>query len=165
MKNPETVYFSTFETPVGQFSVAVDPSGAVVATAFGDGQRLTRPEASEHGIRDEAKTARARAQITDYFRSPGKAFSLELAPRGTDYQKRVWAALREIPTGQTRSYGDIARKLRSSPRAVGQANGANPICLIIPCHRVIAADGSLGGFGFGLPMKRRLLEHEGALSP
>jgi methylated-DNA-[protein]-cysteine S-methyltransferase len=165
MKHPETIYTSTFETPVGQFSVAVDPSGAVVATAFGDGRRLARPEAFEHAICDEAKTARARAQITDYFRSAGKVFTLKLAPKGTDYQKRVWAALCEIPTGQTRSYGDIARKLHSSPRAVGQANGANPICLIIPCHRVIAADGSLGGFGFGLPIKRQLLEHEGVLSP
>src|ERR1035441_6878767 len=163
MKKPETVHYSTFKTPVGPFSVAVDSSGAVVATAFGDraslGGRLTRA----HAVRDEAKTAGIRAEITDYFHSARARFSLKLAPQGTDFQKRVWAALQKIPAGQTRSYGQIARELGSSPRAVGQANGANPICLIIPCHRVIGSDGSLTGFAFGETIKRWLLEHEGAI--
>jgi methylated-DNA-[protein]-cysteine S-methyltransferase len=162
MKRPESIYFSTFETPAGLFSVAVDFSGAVIAAAFGDERALMRRVSGEHAVPDSEKTARARTEIMNYFRSPRIGFSLNLAPRGTDFQKRVWAALRNIPSGQTRSYGDIARELRSSPRAVGQANGANPICLIVPCHRVVASDGSLGGFAFGVATKRMLLEHEGA---
>lgn len=164
MKNTESIYFSTFETPAGPFSVAVDFSGAVVAAAFGDERALTQRATGKHAVADSERTARARAEIMNYFRSPPMSFSLMLAPRGTEFQKRVWAALRNIPSGQTRSYGDIARELRSSARAVGQANAANPICLIVPCHRVVASDGSLGGFAFGVATKRRLLEHEGALS-
>jgi methylated-DNA-[protein]-cysteine S-methyltransferase len=164
MNQPETLYYSTFETPVGEFSVAVDSSGSVVATAFGGERSLNKRSSRAHAVRNEAKTAPARTEIAAYFRSARRELSVKLAPRGTDFQKRVWAALQAIPAGQTRSYGDIARKLRSSPRAVGQAAGANPICLIIPCHRVIGSDGSLTGFAFGKAIKRRLLEHEGALA-
>ena len=90
------------------------------------------------------------------------SFNLPLAPGGSDFQKRVWAALCAIPPGETRSYADIARTIGSAPRAVGGANGANPIPLFIPCHRVIAADGSLGGYsgGDGPVTKRYLLDHE-----
>ena len=85
---------------------------------------------------------------------------MPLAPAGTAFQQRVWKALLRIPFGRTRSYGEIARELRSSARAVGRANSTNPVCLIVPCHRVIGADGSLTGFAFGEDLKRRLLEHE-----
>lgn len=164
MKKTEPLYCSSFETPVGPFSVAVDSAGTVIATAFGD-ERSPGPRSPFAGaIRDEAKTAQARGQIAGYFRSARAAFSLEIAPSGTAFQKRVWAAMCAIPPGQTRSYGEIARELGSSARAVGQASGANPICLIIPCHRVIGSDGSLTGFAFGEEMKRRLLEHEGAIT-
>jgi methylated-DNA-[protein]-cysteine S-methyltransferase len=164
MKQTETLYCSTFETPAGKFSVAVDSDGAVVATAFGDERSLGRRSRTPGSVRDEARTAQARGQITAYFHSASTDFSLKLAPSGTDFQKRVWAAMRAIPVGHTRSYGEIARELGSSARAVGQASGANPICLIIPCHRVIGSDGSLTGFAFGEATKRWLLDHEGAIT-
>ena len=85
---------------------------------------------------------------------------------GTEFQREVWAALRTIPPGRTLSYGDLAKKIGrpTAVRAVGAANGANPVSLVVPCHRVIAADGTLGGYGWGLERKRWLLAHEGALS-
>ena len=164
MKQTEMLHYTTFKTPAGPFSVAVDSSGAVVATAFGDERSLGRRSRNANAVRNEARTAQARGQITAYFRSASAAFSLKLSPKGTDFQKRVWAAMGAIPSGRTRSYGDIARELGSSARAVGQASGANPICLVIPCHRVIGSDGSLTGFAFGEATKRWLLVHEGAIT-
>jgi methylated-DNA-[protein]-cysteine S-methyltransferase len=107
------------------------------------------------------------AELEAYYANPGHVFRLQLAPAGTPFRQRVWSALLEIPAGQTRSYGDVARQLASAPRAVGQAVGDNPLPILIPCHRVVAADGSLGGFmhsrtGFSQDIKRWLLAHEGA---
>lgn len=107
-------------------------------------------------------------ELAAYYEDPGHAFTLPLAPVGTSFRQRVWGALPAIPAGQTLSYGELARRMGSAPRAVGQAVGDNPIPIIIPCHRVVAADGTLGGFnhrrtGFSLDIKRWLLEHEGAL--
>ncbi len=104
----------------------------------------------------------ARRQLELYFAGRLRVFELPLQPQGTSYQQRVWRALLEIPYGETRTYAGLARRLQppSVARAVGQANGANPIGIIIPCHRVIAADGSLGGYGPGLPRKRFLLDLE-----
>jgi methylated-DNA-[protein]-cysteine S-methyltransferase len=100
--------------------------------------------------------------LQKYFDGKRMSFDLPLAPEGSDFQKRVWAALCAIPPGETRSYADVARTIGSAPRAVGGANGANPIPLFIPCHRVIAADGSLGGYSGadGPATKRYLLDHE-----
>ena len=159
------LYGSTFPTPFGEFSLAVDENGSVIATAFGDMNRLRSFLDESQLVADEARTAAAREQVLAYGAGRRRDFDLALAPAGTPFQQRVWAALRRIPFGETRSYGDIARQMRSSPRAVGRANGTNPICLIVPCHRVIGADGSLTGFGYGNELKRRLLEHEGALAP
>src|SRR5205807_8092287 len=94
-----------------------------------------------------------------------RTFDLPLAPSGTPFQRRVWDELLTIPFGETLSYGALAERLGSSARAVGGAVGSNPICVIIPCHRVIGADGSLTGFAFGTDMKRALLELEGAPVP
>ena len=110
--------------------------------------------------------ARACAQIERYLADSEFRFDLPLAPRGTPFQRRVWGKIAAIGPGLTRSYGEIARELRSSPRAVGQACGANPVPLVVPCHRVLAA-GGLGGFahhegGFHLAVKRWLLAHEGS---
>jgi methylated-DNA-[protein]-cysteine S-methyltransferase len=90
------------------------------------------------------------------LRGKRRDFSVGLSAFGTPFQRKVWAALREIPYGETRTYGDIARTVRSSPRAVGRANATNPVCLIVPCHRVIGSDGSLTGYAFGERTKRRL---------
>ena len=156
-----TDYYSTFPTPLGEFTVAVDDAGAVVATAFGGLEQLRTRTAAGEFVRDTRRTTEAREQIAAYFAGARRDFSLRLAPAGTPFQQRVWSALRAIPFGATRSYGDLARELKSSARAVGRGNATNPICLIVPCHRVIGADGSLTGFAFGEDLKRRLLEHEG----
>ena len=105
------------------------------------------------------------AELEKYFQGERREFSAELAPAGTPFQLRVWRELSNIPYGETRSYREIAEKIGSpkAVRAVGAANGANPIGIIIPCHRVIGNDGSLTGYGGGLDLKRRLLELEGAL--
>ena len=159
------LHVDTFATPFGDFSIAVDDSAALVATAFGPAAALPARAALCHTLYDKVRTAAAREQIRAYFAGERRDFDLPLAPSGSVFQQRVWAALRDIPFGETRSYGELARALGSSPRAVGRANATNPICLIIPCHRVIGADGSLPGYAFGEDIKRRLLEHEDALHP
>jgi methylated-DNA-[protein]-cysteine S-methyltransferase len=153
-------FFDTFRTPVGEFSVATDPTGAVLATAFGNDDALRARLGAFHALREKRLATDVREQVAAYFAGTRKDFDLPLAATGTPFQRRVWTALQQIPFGTTRSYGDLARELRSSPRAIGRANATNPICLIVPCHRVIGADGSLTGFAFGEDIKRRLLEHE-----
>ncbi|HET8606402.1 MAG TPA: methylated-DNA--[protein]-cysteine S-methyltransferase [Gaiellaceae bacterium] len=111
---------------------------------------------------------RTEAQLESYFAGELTEFDLPLELAGTEFQRRCWLALATIPYGQTVSYGEQARRLGLGPdaaRAVGAANGQNPLPLVLPCHRVIGADGSLTGFGGGLATKRFLLEHEGALLP
>jgi methylated-DNA-[protein]-cysteine S-methyltransferase len=140
----------SLHTPVGDISVAED-DGAVVSVEWGWG-------------RDQDETAllrRAREQLHAYFDGALTTFDLPLAPEGSAYRQRVWRALLAIPYGATRSYLDIARAAGGSPRSVGGANGANPIPIIIPCHRVVATSG-IGGYsgGDGLPTKRALLELE-----
>jgi methylated-DNA-[protein]-cysteine S-methyltransferase len=141
----------SLHTPLGEVTISED-GGAIVALDWGRG-------------RDQEATPllrQARDQLQEYFDGKRMSFDLPLAPVGSDFQKRVWAALCAIPPGETRSYADIARAVGSAPRAVGGANGANPIPLFIPCHRVIAADGSLGGYsgGDGPATKRYLLDLE-----
>jgi methylated-DNA-[protein]-cysteine S-methyltransferase len=108
----------------------------------------------------------AARELERYLSDPGYRFHVALAPAGTAFQRRVWAALSAIPRGQSRTYGEVARDMRTAPRAVGQACGANRIALIIPCHRVVGAQGTLGGFihaeeGNPIAIKRWLLAHEG----
>ena len=141
----------SLHTPLGEVTISED-GGAIVALDWGRG-------------RDQEATPLLREacdQLQEYFDGKRMSFNLPLAPEGSNFQKRVWAALCAIPPGETRSYADIARTIGSGPRAVGGANGANPIPLFIPCHRVIAADGSLGGYsgGDGPATKRYLLDHE-----
>lgn len=111
---------------------------------------------------------KAMRELQRYLADPEFRFTIALAPTGTPFQKRVWAALSAIPRGQSRTYGDVARVVRTAPRAIGQACGANRIPVIIPCHRVVGADGVLGGFmnaetGESIAIKRWLLAHEGHL--
>jgi len=157
MKCPPSFHFTTFRTPLGAFSLAVDAAGSVVAAAFGGRNALQGRLARGVLVADASGTEEARGQVEAWFRGRRREFALGLSPRGTPFQRRVWASLRRIPRGQTRSYGDVARALGSSPRAVGRANATNPICLIVPCHRVIGSDGSLTGYAFGERRKRRLL--------
>ena len=104
-------------------------------------------------------------QLELYFLGDLEHFDLELEPRGSPFQRQVWKALSRIPFGQTRTYGELAREVGSVARAVGTANGANPIALVLPCHRVIGQDGSLTGYAGGLERKEWLLRHEGAWPP
>ncbi len=137
---------------------------------YSDGRHIVKigfpqeeDEPAEAG-NDEALEACAR-QLAEYFRGARHRFELPLAPRGTDFQQMVWRALAAIPYGQTRSYGEIARAIGRprAVRAVGAANGRNPLPIVVPCHRVIGSDGSLTGFAGGLAAKTCLLELEGAL--
>jgi len=124
---------------------------------------LPRSVALEPG--DNAVLRETGAQLDAYFTGSLQAFDLPLRPVGTEFQREVWSTLAQIPYGQTWSYGDVARRIGKpqAVRAVGAANGRNPIPIVLPCHRVIGADGSLTGFGGGLPAKQYLLALEGAL--
>ena len=138
-------------TPIGEVTVT-EEDGRIVALDWGRG-------------RDQDPTPLLRqaiAQVQDYFDGSRTDFDLPLSPHGSAFQRRVWAALCAIPAGETRSYGDLARQLGSSARAIGQANGSNPIPILIPCHRVVGAGGALGGYsgGEGPATKRLLLDLE-----
>lgn len=123
----------------------------------------TQPRSLRRGTNDLLN--RVAAQLREYFAGTRTTFDLPLEPSGTDFQLSVWELLRKIPYGVTTSYGELARRLGDpkASRAVGAANGANPIPIIVPCHRVVGSKGELTGFGGGLDRKRWLLEHEGAL--
>ncbi len=117
---------------------------------------LNRSSAEERILSDAVK------QLEEYFSGKRKKFDINFNSSGTDFQMKVWKELSRIPFGKTVSYKDIARKIKNpnAVRAVGTANGKNPMCIIVPCHRVIAADGSIGGYGGGIAMKRQLLDLE-----
>ena len=147
------------------------PVGDLVLLSSGEGlsglyfgHRIGREGLPDDNRRSAVLNA-AETQLAEYFAGSRKRFEIPLDARGTPFQQSVWEQLRQIPHGQTASYGDLARNLGKpgAMRAVGLANGANPISIIVPCHRVIGADGSLTGFGGGLEIKQQLLEHEGAL--
>ncbi|WP_336714253.1 methylated-DNA--[protein]-cysteine S-methyltransferase [Arthrobacter sp. USHLN218] len=150
---------TTMDTPVGELTIVAE-DGALTAIYFPSHKRL--PDPSEFGARTEDGFEEAKAQLTEYFAGERRVFSLPLAPKGDAFQQKVWALLRAIPYGQTRSYGQLAAEL-GDPRlaqAVGNANGRNPLSIVVPCHRVVGADGSLTGYAGGLERKRFLLELE-----
>lgn len=150
------------DSPVGPL-LLVGTREALMRLHFQAGPDALRPSRSWRA--DPAPFERVQAQLTQYFCGARRSFQLPLAPAGTAFQLRVWHALSTIPYGQTVSYGELARRLGldgRGARAVGLANGANPLPILVPCHRVIGADGSLTGFGGGLHIKRSLLTLEGA---
>jgi methylated-DNA-[protein]-cysteine S-methyltransferase len=147
------------ETRFGRFAAWVDGEGRLVEFWLrGEGAAAHVPGAR----RDEGALAHVITEVEEYCAGTRREFTLALAPLGTPFQLRVWKALVEIPYGRTTSYGALATRIGSpgAARAVGLANGSNPIALIVPCHRVIGADGSLTGYGGGLPLKRALLAFE-----
>jgi O-6-methylguanine DNA methyltransferase len=164
-----TLQLGNVASPIGDLLVA-SLGDAVCAIAFEGGEEeteryLTR-RYGECGQTQGRVPARLRAAFAGYFEGDLAAFDgIEAVARGTAFQERVWGALRTIPAGRTASYADIAQRIRqpSATRAVGLANGQNPVPIIIPCHRIIGRDGSLTGFGGGLERKAWLLRHEGAL--
>lgn len=157
------------DTAMGWAGVALSPAGIRYATLFHRTEEAARGELRAFGARDgeHALAAEACALLRAYaggVAAPIEAFPVDL-PACSELQRKTWLALREIPRGETRSYGWLARHVGEAhaPRAIGAAVGSNPVPLWLPCHRVVASDGSLHGFGGGLAMKSALLELEGAL--
>jgi len=158
---PATVLYDVVQPPIDRLVVASDGSSIVgvwMANAEPEDARWV-DRCGTDSLLDEA-----RRQLVAYVAGLRRVFDLPLAPNGTDFQRRVWSALRGIPFGMTVSYAELARRVSNAAavRAVGAANGRNPIPIIVPCHRVIGSDGSLTGFGGGLQRKQWLLRHEGA---
>jgi methylated-DNA-[protein]-cysteine S-methyltransferase len=160
------IHRASFSTPFGRMQIGVDDAGTLV--------ELRLPNRSSEGDTELPVSERARrglnaalAQLAEYFAGTRRDFDLPLDPHGSEFERAVWQRLRAIPYGVTISYGAIADELAlvNGARAVGRANGANPIAIVIPCHRVIGSDGTLTGYGGGLPLKRALLEFEGAIAP
>jgi O-6-methylguanine DNA methyltransferase len=165
----ETVHTTRFETPIGKLRIASTSAGlAYVELPRASGCGLLgwiHHHASDaRCVESEPRNAAAVTQIREYLEGERKEFDLPLDLRGTPFQLAVWAALREIPFGEHRSYGEVAARVGRprAVRAVGTANGSNPCSLVVPCHRVINSDGKLGGYGGGLELKARLLAMESA---
>ena len=156
-----TLVFTHFPSPVGRLKLVASDAGLVAILWEDDDPDRVRLGAMTEQP-DHAILAKASRQLTDYFAGRRQRFTMKLDFRGTDFQKAVWAALVAIPFGETRSYGQLAHQLGrpSASRAVGAANGRNPISIIAPCHRVVGANGALTGFAGGLPAKQYLLDHE-----
>lgn len=159
----EQLYFTSFESPVGEL-LAVGDGERLRALRFLNGRRRAR--VGDSWRRASGPFAELRGQLDEYFAGERTGFRLELdrETAGPEFERRVWAELERIPYGATRSYGEVARAIGepAAARAVGAANGRNPFVIVVPCHRVIGADGSLTGYGGGLERKRSLLELEGA---
>ncbi len=167
MASDDRVHLTHFPTPLGPMTVASTPRGVVAASLPGDGRDHVRnwlarrlPRATV--VQGTGRNAKVVATVRSFLAGKRTDLDVPLDLRGTPFQKKVWTALRRVPFGATISYADLARRAGhpGAARACGSANGSNPVPLFVPCHRTIAADGSLGGFGGGLPLKRRLLELE-----
>ncbi len=164
-----TIHVRTLDTPIGPMLAGARHDGRLVGLLFlanrtaEEGARLLATP-GEPVVPDTGQCHAVAGQLAEYFRGARREFELELAPRGTTFQQRVWDELRRIPCGQTVSYRVLAERVGSpgASRAVGRANALNPVAIIIPCHRVIGSDGTLTGYAGGLEAKERLLELEGA---
>lgn len=148
------------DSPLGPLTLVVDDNGTLVRLSMADQRHL--PDAAGFGVRDDTVASDAVAQLGEYFAGTRTRFDLRLAPAGTAFQTRVWDALRDIPFGETRTYGELAALIGrpGASRAVGLANGRNPIAIVVPCHRVVGASGALTGYAGGVERKAWLLAHE-----
>jgi methylated-DNA-[protein]-cysteine S-methyltransferase len=158
------MYYTFFDSPLGDLLIMGDEDG-LTALYLPTGRHAAQTPTS--AVRDDQALAEVRSQLSEYFAGRRTEFDLRLNPTGTPFQLKVWQALRQIPYGQTASYGQTARAIgidAGAARAVGLANGRNPISIIVPCHRVIGANGSMTGYGGGIEAKRWLLDHEAQLA-
>jgi methylated-DNA-[protein]-cysteine S-methyltransferase len=153
------MFWHETDSPVGPLLLAAD-AHALRRVHFQAGPHPLTPPPEWR--RESARFVDLTRELAEYFAGERRGFGVRLALEGSAFQTSVWRALTEIPYGETVSYGELARRVGSVPRAVGMANGANPLPILVPCHRVIGADGSLTGFGGGLALKRALLALEGA---
>lgn len=153
-----SIRYSIYDGPEGPLLLALDDDGLLVRLHFAHQRDHVEPG----WVRDDAALDGWRTQLDEYFAGTRTAFDLPLRLHGTAFQVEVWEQLRRIPYGETISYGELAKRVDrpEAARAVGSANGQNPIAIVVPCHRVIGADGSLTGFGGGLDWKRWLLQRE-----
>jgi methylated-DNA-[protein]-cysteine S-methyltransferase len=154
-----SIAYTQLDTVLGPLLLAADDAG-LRSICFANGMRPVSPDPSWH--KDASRFREVIRQLHAYFVGKLEQFDLPLAPEGTPFQLKVWKHLCEIPYGQTISYGELARRIGNpnAARAVGLANGSNPIPIVIPCHRVIGSDGKLTGYGGGLPIKEKLLALE-----
>ena len=159
-----TIHYCRVDSPVGFLTIAATDAG-LHAIEFPENRHPQRRDGWVE--RDHPMLQQARQQLAGYFAGTRRHFELPLSPQGTPFQRQVWLALAQIPYGRTESYAQLATRVDrpAAMRAVGAANGRNPLPIVLPCHRVIGADGSLTGFGGGLPTKRFLLQLEGAIPP
>ncbi len=160
-----TPYFTSFKTRLWEIILVGDEAGITnLHMLTGKGRAFAVGTAWS---RNDAFFAETKKQLREYFDGICRTFDIPLLPRGTDFQKKVWEALRSIPYGETRTYGDVARSMGNpgAARAVGMANSKNPIPIIIPCHRVIGSSGRLTGFAHGLNAKKALLDLETSSTP
>ncbi len=158
-KAGEVVSYCVIKSPVGKLLLA-GTSRALTHLSFQDGRHPIAPDPRwRYADRPFRKPIR---QLQEYFSGTRRTFTLEIAPRGTPFQLKVWRALRAIPYGRTTSYGRLAKAVGNpnAARAVGAANGRNPLSIVVPCHRVIGGNGTLVGYGGGLSIKEALLNHE-----
>ena len=160
-------YIDEIDSPAGPLAFAVNEDGTLMRLHFveSDYGPVMEEELEDEGYSvaaDKTRTAGVRKELSEYVGGRRKTFEVPLAFAGSEWQKAVWTELTRIPFGETRSYGEIADNLGrpGAARAVGSANASNVLPVVVPCHRVIAADGTLGGFNGGLHLKERLLEHE-----
>ena len=159
--------YTTMESPVGELLLIGRPSsgGVALTSVTMAGQRYA-PEVRDGWRRDPVAFAEVTRQLTEYFAGERREFTLHLAPRGTEFQQRIWQALDSVQYGTTITYGQLAAQLgvpRDRIQALGAAIGANPLAIIRPCHRVIGSDGGMRGYAGGVGRKQQLLVHEGAL--
>lgn len=161
MTTTNETYFARVSTKVGTLLLLADAEGALRGIYF-DGAPHADGVVPAGAREDAAILEGARRQLEEYFAGERTTFALPLAPRGTDFQRRVWSALARIPYGTTTTYAEIAKAIGAprAVRAVGAANGRNPLSIVVPCHRVIGRDGTLTGYAGGVERKRRLLELE-----
>lgn len=159
----ETLFYSRMDSPAGPLLIGMSET-ALVALEFDRGLPERIAGESVRWEQSPQRTAEVRSQLEEYFAGERKEFTVQLDLRGTEFRKRCWDQLLRIPYGETRTYGEIARAVGcpEGSRAVGQANHYNPIAIIVPCHRVLASGGRLGGYGGGLFVKALLLKLEGA---
>jgi methylated-DNA-[protein]-cysteine S-methyltransferase len=155
------MYYALYQSPMGELAVTGHDQG-LTALSFLTGKSPLTIDPTF--IEDNDKFTNTFKQLSEYFAGERQTFDLPMAPAGTSFQKQVWQALTKIPCGETKSYAWLAKFINNEKavRAVGSANGANPIALIVPCHRVIGSNGKLTGYAGGLALKAKLLMHEGA---